>query len=128
MSFPELKKDGFFVSDVINKEHIKERIEDSEKHRIIRRIALINDKIVGDASLEIDTDTWKSGTAYLRLVIPEGHRGKGIQYIMASDLVEIATEKHLDKIVAKFMRPQNDLMDIYKKSGVYNRGNASRLC
>ncbi|MDP6725980.1 MAG: GNAT family N-acetyltransferase [Candidatus Marinimicrobia bacterium] len=116
MSFPESKR-RFFRSDVINKEHIKERIEDSEKHRIIRRIALINDKIVGDASLEIDTDTWKSGTAYLRLVIPEGHRGKGIQYIMASDLVEIATEKHLDKIVAKFMRPQNDLMDIYKSLG-----------
>ncbi len=36
---------------------------------------------------------------------------------MANDLVEIATEKHLDKIVTKFMRPQNDLMNIYNSLG-----------
>ncbi|MBU36366.1 MAG: GNAT family N-acetyltransferase [Candidatus Marinimicrobia bacterium] len=116
MSFPETKR-RFFRSDVTKVEHIKKRIKDAKEKKIVRRIALIKNEIVGDASLEIDTDTWKSGTAYLRLVIPKSHRGKGIQYIMANDLVEIATEKHLDKIVTKFMRPQNDLMNIYNSLG-----------
>lgn len=43
--------------------------------------------------------------------------GKGIQYAMAKDLVDIASDKHLDKIVTKFMRPQEDLMGIYKNLG-----------
>ena len=96
---------------------MQERCLESEKGKIIRRIALMSDAIVGDASLEIETDFWKSGSAFLRLVIDPMHIGTGVQYVLAKDMYDIAHDQHLEKIIAKFMRPQKDLMDIYQKLG-----------
>lgn len=120
-SIPESKK-KYFRSDVTNKKHLIKRAEQSESGKIIRRIALFEEQIVGDTSLEIDTDSWKSGTAFLRLVIDPGHSGKGVQYALAKDMYDIAQNKHIEKIVAKFMRPQKDLMNIYTNLGFKMEG------
>ncbi len=121
MSIPEDRR-KYFRSDVLDVRHIKERCQDTEKGEILRRIALMNNVIVGDTSLEVDTDSWKSGTAYLRLVIDPKQVGKGVQYVLAKDMYEIAQDKNLKKVVAKFMRPQIDLMDIYQKLGFRMEG------
>ena len=115
-AIPESER-KYFRSDVLDIKHLKERCLESEKGKIIRRIALISDAIVGDASLEIETDFWKSGSAFLRLVIDPMHIGTGVQYVLAKDMYDIAHDQHLEKIIAKFMRPQKDLMDIYQKLG-----------
>ena len=120
-SIPESKR-KYFRSDVTNINHLEERCLEAEKRKIIRRIAFLKDSIVGDASLEIETDSWKSGTAYLRLVIDSKHVGKGVQYALAKDMYDIAHDQHLEKIIAKFMRPQKDLMDIYNKLGFRMEG------
>ena len=115
-SIPESKR-KYFRSDVMNINHLKERCLEAENGKVIRRIALMSGAIVADASLAIDSDTWKSGTAYLRLVINPDHIGKGVQFALAKDMYDAARDKHLEKIVAKFMRPQKDLMEIYQKLG-----------
>jgi GNAT superfamily N-acetyltransferase len=115
-SIPESKR-KYFRSDVMNINHLKERCLEAENGKVIRRIALMSGAIVADASLAIDSDTWKSGTAYLRLVIDPDHIGKGVQFALAKDMYDVAHEKHLEIIVAKFMRPQKDLMEIYQKLG-----------
>ncbi|MFQ6677279.1 MAG: GNAT family N-acetyltransferase [Fidelibacterota bacterium] len=120
-AIPESKR-RFFRSDVTSKKHLKMRAEQSESGKIIRRIALMDEKIVGDASLEIDTDSWKSGTAFLRLVIDPSHSGKGLQYALAKDMYDIAYDKKIEKIIAKFMRPQKDLLDIYTNLGFKMEG------
>jgi|TARA_B100000953_G_scaffold224697_1_gene186287 RimJ/RimL family protein N-acetyltransferase len=115
-SIPESKR-KYFRSDVMNINHLKERCLEAENGKVIRRIALMSGAILADASLAIDSDTWKSGTAYLRLVIDPDHIGKGVQFALAKDMYDAAHDKHLEKIVAKFMRPQKDLMEIYQKLG-----------
>ncbi|MBT3829494.1 MAG: hypothetical protein HOD97_00010 [Candidatus Marinimicrobia bacterium] len=115
-AIPESKR-RFFRSDVTNEKHLNERAKQSEAGKIVRRISLLDNKIVGDASLEVESDSWKSGSAYLRLVVPGTHLGKGIQYAMAKDMYDIAHDKKLEKITAKFMRPQKDLLDIYTNLG-----------
>ena len=115
-SIPESKR-KYFRSDVMNINHLKERCLEAENGKVIRRIALMSGTIVADASLAIDSDTWKSGTAYLRLVIDPDHIGKGVQFALAKDMYDVAHEKHLENIVAKFMRPQKNLMKIYQKLG-----------
>ncbi len=115
-AIPESER-KYFRSDVLDIKHLQERCLESEKGKIIRRIALMSDAIVGDASLEIETDFWKSGSAFLRLVIDPMHIGTGVQYVLAKDMYDIAHDQHLEKIIAKFMRPQKDLMDIYQKLG-----------
>ncbi|MCH7613807.1 MAG: N-acetyltransferase [Candidatus Marinimicrobia bacterium] len=120
-AIPESKR-RFFRSDVTSMKHLKNRAEQSETGKIIRRIALIDNEIVGDTSLEIDTDSWKSGIAYLRLVIDPNHSGKGVQYVLAKDMYDIAYNKQIEKIYAKFMRPQKDLMDIYTNLGFKMEG------
>ena len=97
MSIPEDRR-KYFRSDVLDVRHIKERCQDTEKGEILRRIALMNNVIVGDTSLEVDTDSWKSGTAYLRLVIDPKQVGKGVQYVLAKDIYEIAQDKNLKKV------------------------------
>ncbi len=115
-TFSEEKR-KYFRSNVLAKKHLIARAVEAEKGNIIRRIALIDDTIVGDASLEIETGSWKSGTAHLRLVIAPKHSGKGVQYVLAKDMYDLAHDKQLEKIVTKFMRPQEDLKDIYQKLG-----------
>ena len=115
-SIPESKR-KYFRSDVMNINHLKERCLEAENGKVIRRIALMSGAILADASLAIDSDTWKSGTAYLRLVIDPDHIGKGVQFALAKDMYDVAHEKHLENIVAKFMRPQKNLMKIYQKLG-----------
>ena len=115
-SIPKSKR-KYFRSDVTNIKHLEERCLEAENGKVIRRIALMSGAIVADASLTIDSDIWKSGTAYLRLVIDPDHIGKGVQFALAKDMYDVAHEKHLEKIVAKFMRPQQDLMETYQKLG-----------
>jgi RimJ/RimL family protein N-acetyltransferase len=115
-SIPKSKR-KYFRSDVTNIHHLEERCMESEKGKVIRRIALMSGAVVADASLAIDLDSWKSGTAYLRLVIDPNHIGKGVQLVLAKDMYDLADEKHLEKIVSEFMRPQKDLMEIYQKLG-----------
>ena len=67
-TIPEFRK-RYFRSDVTQYEHIINRIKATESGNIIRRIAIYENKIVGDGSLEIATEAWKSGEAELRLVI-----------------------------------------------------------
>ena len=111
-AIPESKR-KYFRSDVIDESHLKDRAKQSESGKIIRRVAEMDGEIVGDTSLEIETDTWKSSSAYLRMVVPENHLGKGIQFAMAKDMYDIAHDKILEKITTKFMRPQKELMEIY---------------
>jgi len=115
-TIPESKR-RFFRSDVIDKKHLKERAKQSESGKMIRRIALIENKIIGDASLEAETDSWKNGASHLRLVAHGKQLGKEIQYIIAKDMYEIAQENNIERIITKFMRPQKDLLDIYTKIG-----------
>jgi RimJ/RimL family protein N-acetyltransferase len=112
-----ISKRKYFRSDVTNINHLEERCMESEKGKVIRRIALVSGVVVADASLSIDSDSWKSGTAHLRLVIDPNHIGKGVQFVLAKDMYDLADEKHLEKIVSEFMRPQKDLMEIYQKLG-----------
>jgi GNAT superfamily N-acetyltransferase len=121
ISIPEEKR-KYFRSDVTRKGHLEKRIKDADLGSIIRRVALYNGKIIGDSSLEIATSDWKVGEAQLRLVISPKHIGKGIQYALAKDLYNIAHERHLNKIITKFMRPQKDLMKIYEKLGFKTEG------
>ncbi|MBL7014332.1 MAG: GNAT family N-acetyltransferase [Candidatus Marinimicrobia bacterium] len=115
-AIPESKR-RFFRSDVSNLDHLKERALQSEQGKIVRRIALMDGEIVGDASIEISSDLWKSGTAYIRLVVPKQYTGKGIQFTLAKDLYDFAQKKKINKITTKFMRPQKDLMEIYNNLG-----------
>ncbi|MBT3478976.1 MAG: GNAT family N-acetyltransferase [Candidatus Marinimicrobia bacterium] len=113
---PESKR-NYFRSDVTDKNHLIERAKESESGKVIRRIAEMDGKIVGDSSLAISSDSWKSSSAYLRMVVPKDQLGKGIQYAMAKDIFDIAHSKKLEKITTKFMRPQKDLMNIYTHLG-----------
>ena len=103
-AIPESKR-RFFRSDVTNEKHLNERAKQSEAGKIVRRISLLDNKIVGDASLEVESDSWKSGSAYLRLVVPGTHLGKGIQYAMAKDMYDIAHDKKLEKNYCQVYAP-----------------------
>jgi hypothetical protein len=120
-AIPESQR-KYFRSDVIDKTHLKDRAKQSESGKIIRRVAEMNGEIVGDTSLEIETDSWKSSSAYLRMVVPEKQLGKGIQFAMAKDMYDIAHGKKLEKITTKFMRPQKDLLEIYSNLGFKMEG------
>ncbi|MBC8198135.1 MAG: GNAT family N-acetyltransferase [Candidatus Marinimicrobia bacterium] len=112
----------YFRSDVTQKEHLKERINKATDGTIIRRIAISNDKILGDSSLEIATSNWKKGEAQLRLVISPNQFGNGVQYALAKDLYDIAISKNVSKVITKIMRPQTELQEIYQKLGFKTEG------
>ncbi len=115
-SFPA-KQRIYFRSNVDDRNHIINRIKSCDEKNIIRRIVVSENQIIGDGSLEIETETWKSGEAQLRLVVRPEFIGNGAQYVLAKDLFEIADDKKINKLVTKFMRPQAGLQKIYEKLG-----------
>ncbi|MAG20731.1 MAG: hypothetical protein QF613_06650 [Candidatus Marinimicrobia bacterium] len=120
-SFSEDRR-RYFRSDVTVLDYIRKRILKTEDGQIIRRVAILDGEFVGDGSLEIATKSWKSGEAQLRLVILPEYEGKGIQFVFAKDMYDMAHERHLNKIIVKFMRPQEDLMRIYSELGFHMEG------
>ncbi len=112
----------YFRSDVTQKNHLKNRIKNTIDGAIIRRIAILDGKIIGDGSLEIAKSNWKKGEAQLRLVISPNQLGNGVQYALAKDLYDIAIEKNVTKIITKIMRPQSELLEIYQNLGFKTEG------
>lgn len=116
LTFPKDQR-VYFRSNVEDRNHIISRIKTCAKGNIVRRVVMYDGIIVGDGSLEIETKSWKSGEAQLRLVVHPDFIGKGIQFALAKDLYDIADDKHINKLITKFMRPQEGLLNIYQNLG-----------
>jgi L-amino acid N-acyltransferase YncA len=109
----------YLRNDVTRRDVMEERIRLMSTGRIKRLVALVDDEIVADGSLESDGYTWKSHVAEMRLIVAQPYRRKRLGVLLARELYLIAASKRVEEIVAKFMDPQVAARRVVERLGFH---------
>jgi L-amino acid N-acyltransferase YncA len=110
---------AYLRRDVSAREVVEERIRAMESGRVKRLVALLDDRIVADAALELEGGGWKRHVAELRLIVAGEVRRKGLGRLMARELYSIAAEQQVEEIMVKMMRPQVAARSIFRRLGFH---------
>jgi len=132
-----LKKDdekGFheFFSAVPEKERmfIKHRVTDSEVikgwcqkidlHRNFPLLALIDGKIVGDATLHQQLGGWKRHIGRVSVLVLPEYRGRGLARALVGEIVGMSRNLGLEKVEAEFIGEQEAAIRMFAMLGFSN--------
>jgi len=114
------KEDRVYLRvDVTKPENVERRIQMMKFGKVIRLIALADDKIIADGALELETEEWEEHIAELRLIVAHACQRKGLGMIMARELFSIAASKNVEEIVARFMEPQIGARKVIEQLGFH---------
>jgi L-amino acid N-acyltransferase YncA len=108
---------AYLRHDVSKREVVEERIGRIEPGAVERLVALVNDRIVADAALELERRGWKQHVAELRLIVAGDYQRKGLGTLLARELYSIASEAKVEQVIVKMMRPQVAARSIFRKLG-----------
>jgi L-amino acid N-acyltransferase YncA len=108
----------YLRNDVTKREVIQERIQKMASGKYLRLVAMESEgKIVGDGSIETEGYTWKDHVAELRLIVAADYRRRSVGMLLARELYLQATNRRVEEIVAKIMRPQEAALKVVKRLG-----------
>jgi L-amino acid N-acyltransferase YncA len=107
----------YLRNDVTEREIVRERIASLATGRIVRLVAVVDDEIVADGSLETEGYSWKNHVAELRLIVARSYQRKALGMLLARELYLLAASKRVEEIVVKVMRPQAAALKIVKRLG-----------
>ncbi len=114
------KEDRIYLRvDVTKPENVEHRIQMMKFGKVKRLVAIIDDQIVADGALELETEEWEEHIAELRLIVGHSYQRRGLGMIMARELFAIAASKNVEEIVAKFMEPQVAAWKVIEKLGFH---------
>jgi L-amino acid N-acyltransferase YncA len=105
--------------DVLNKDVVAQRIERTKTGDFVRLVALCENTIIGDGTLEFFTEEWKKHQAEIRVNVAKDFKHKGLGTILLRELYYIAAGKKVQKVVVRFMRPQAAARNICRKLGFH---------
>lgn len=103
--------------DVTDKEVVEQRIRLIESGNIVRIIALHDDEIIADGALELFTDEWRKHQGELRVIAAQTFQRKGLGMIMMRELYFLATQKKVEMLIVRMMRPQKAVRSICRRLG-----------
>ena len=89
-------------------------MEDPGIHRIV---ALVDDKIVADGSLEFSGETWRKHTGEIRVIVAREYQRLRLGALLIKDLYHTAQQHGVEKLVAKMAAPQIAARKIFEKLG-----------
>jgi len=115
-ALPE-KDRKYLRRDVTKKFVAEQRIHELKLKKAKRLVALHEDKIVADGTLELEGHEWKEHIGELRLIVAHDYRHRGLGMIMARELYFLALSLKLEQILAKMMKPQTAAHSIFEKLG-----------
>ncbi len=105
--------------DVTRPEVVAERINRIGSGQVKRLVALVDDEIVADGSLELEGLGWKRHVGELRLIVAQAFKRRGLGTLMARKLFALAERENVEEIVVKMMKPQSAARHIFKRLGFH---------
>jgi L-amino acid N-acyltransferase YncA len=105
--------------DVTDHDIVEKRINTIDRERIRRLVAVHEDEIVADGTLESDGLQWDDHMAELRLIVSRPFQRHGLGMLMARELYFLAARKNVEEIIVKFMPPQKAARNIFTKLGFH---------
>ena len=107
----------YLRTDVTKLGVIEARYKAQEDGLVKRLIAVAQNKIIADGSLELPQRDWKKHQGEIRLIIATEYQRRGLGLLMAKELWHLAFKEKLQDITVKIMRPQKGALKIFKKLG-----------
>ncbi|MCK4303295.1 MAG: GNAT family N-acetyltransferase [Candidatus Eisenbacteria sp.] len=85
--------------DVTDRQNVGIRMEHSDAVERWSLVALLGEKIIGDAFLLQPRHGWKQHTAEIRCVVAHSYQGRGLGTIMLKELFQEATRRRVEKVI-----------------------------
>jgi RimJ/RimL family protein N-acetyltransferase len=92
--------------DVTKWEVVERRVQAMGGRRVERLVVLDGDEIVGDGALELTGHGWGENIGEIRLIISGHFQRTGLGTVLARELLLLAAQHKVARIVARLMRPQ----------------------
>lgn len=94
-------------------------IDRGKSDKVIQYVAEVDKKIVGEATIELESNGWKVPVAELQIVVADEYRHMGIGTLLAKEIYLRACHDHIDQLTIKLHSWQIDAFHIFKGLGFY---------
>jgi len=99
--------------DVVER-RVRRAVEDPGIHRIV---ALVEDKIVADGSLEFSGESWRRHTGEIRVIVAREYQRRRLGALLIKELHHTAKQHGVERVVAKMAAPQTGARKVFEKLG-----------
>lgn len=119
LAVPERER-MFIKHRVTEQAVIRDWCQNIDLGRNLPLLALINGKIVGDATLHQQLGGWKRNIGRVSVLVHPQHRGRGLARALVTEIVEIARHLGLEKVEAEFIGEQEAAIKMFALLGFSN--------
>lgn len=110
----------FIKHRVTEPEVIRDWCRNIDLGRNLPLLALLDGKIIGDATLHQQLGGWKRHIGRVSVLVHPQHRGRGVARAMITEIVEIARNIGLEKVEAEFIGEQEAAIKMFAILGFSN--------
>jgi RimJ/RimL family protein N-acetyltransferase len=116
--FKELPEaDRMFLKEDVTQELIGSWINRLDYDAVLPILAMVGDRVVGDATLHMQSHGWMRHVGEIRMVVAKDYQRKGIGTILARELFYNAIRRGLKKIEACAMEKQHGAIKSLERLG-----------
>jgi len=108
--------------DVTDPKVLDKWFDQLDYDRVFPLLAFKGDKVVANASLHRVAHGWRKHLGTIRIVVDPEFHGKGLGTLMINELVDLAMEFGLEKLMVEFPLKAHGALAIFKKAGFSPRG------
>jgi GNAT superfamily N-acetyltransferase len=110
----------FIKHRVTEPEVIRDWCRNIDLGRNLPLLAVVDGKIIGDASLHQQLGGWKRHIGRISVLVHHEYRGRGLARAMVTEMVEIARNIGLEKLEAEFIGGQEAAIKMFALLGFSN--------
>jgi RimJ/RimL family protein N-acetyltransferase len=111
------KELSFLRNDVRDPAVIDHWVKHIDYQRVFPLVAEAGGRIVGDATLHMRRVGWKRHLGNVRVVVAKDYQGRGLGTLLINEVVELAGEFGLEKLVAEIHLQALAAFTAFKKAG-----------
>ncbi len=117
--FQELDEQAlsFLRSDVRDPAVIDHWVTHIDYRRVFPLLAEVDGRIVGDITLHMRPIGWKRHLGNVRVVVAKDFQGRGLGTLLINEIVELAGEFGLEKLIAEIHLQAQGAFNAFKKAG-----------
>ncbi|MFC2150546.1 GNAT family N-acetyltransferase [Calditrichota bacterium] len=107
----------YFRDDVTERKVVTEWVKNTDFQRVFPLLACDGDKIVANWSMHMREHGWTRHLANIRGIVKPDYRGFGIAAQMVYELLGIAGQVDIERVVIELVSPQARVLELYKGLG-----------
>lgn len=108
---------AFFRDDVVDPSVIRDWVNNSDFDKVFPLVAFYEDKLAANWTLHMREHLWTRHLAKLRGVVHPDYRGMGIANAMVYELLTVAGNKNVERVVIELVANQKQLLERFKGIG-----------